>query len=95
MDKLPPAQPLQFTPVSLEEEESDDFSVEMLQQGVFEVVGGLVKILTRKVNMDDYDSFGYFQRVMKEKGVIYSLRKAGAKDGDTVIIGDIEFDFVD
>lgn len=95
LDKLPPAQPLQFTPVSLEEEESDDFSVEMLQQGVFEVAGGLVKILTRKVNMDDYDSFGYFQRVMKEKGVIDSLRKAGAKDGDTVIIGDIEFDFVD
>lgn len=95
LDKLPPAQSLQFTPVSLEEEESDDFSVEMLQQGVFEVVGGLVKILARKVNMDDYDSFGYFQRIMKEKGVIDSLRKAGAKDGDTVIIGDIEFDFVD
>ena len=29
------------------------------------------------------------------KGVIKELRKLGAKDGDVVVIGDVEFDFID
>ncbi len=95
LEKLPPAEPISYQPISLDEEETEDFQIEMLEEDVFEVVGGLVKKLTRKVNMDDYDSFGYFQRVLKEKGVITALRKAGAKDGSTVIVGELEFDFVE
>ena len=92
---LPPLEPMQFEPVSLQKEEEDTFEIVKLDEGVFEVVGGLVTILSRKVNMDDYDSFRYFQRVLKDKGVIKALRNAGAVDGSTVIVGDIEFDFVD
>lgn len=92
---LPPLEPMQFEPVSLQKEEEDTFEIVKLDEGVFEVVGGLVAILSRKVNMDDYDSFRYFQRVLKDKGVIKALRNAGATDGSTVIVGDIEFDFVD
>ena len=92
---LPPLEPMQFEPISLQKEEEDTFEIVKLDEGVFEVVGGLVAILSRKVNMDDYDSFRYFQRVLKDKGVIKALRNAGATDGTTVIVGDIEFDFVD
>ncbi len=92
---LPPLEPIQFAPVSLQKEDEDTFEIIKLDEGVFEVVGGLVNILSRKVNMDDYDSFRYFQRVLKDKGVIKALRNAGAADGSTVIVGDIEFDFVD
>lgn len=95
LEKLPPAQPMEYEAVSLDVEESYDFQIEVLDEDVFEVVGGLVKVLSRKVNMDDYDSFGYFQRVMKERGVITALRHAGARDGSTVIVGELEFDFVD
>lgn len=92
---LPPLEPLQFVPASLDKEESDDFAIEILDNGVFEVVGGLVEMLNRKVNLDDYDSFNYFQRTMRDRGVIAALRNAGATDGSTVIVGEIEFDFVD
>ena len=92
---LPPLEPMQFEPISLQKEEEDTFEIVKLDEDVFEVVGGLVAILSRKVNMDDYDSFRYFQRVLKDKGVIKALRQAGATDGSTVIGGDIEFDFVD
>ncbi len=95
LDKLPPAKPLEFVPVSLDKEEEETYSIEKLEDDVYEVTGGLVEILSRKVNLDDYDSFRYFQRVLKDKGVIADLRKNGAKDGDTVIVGDIEFDFID
>ena len=93
--ELPPIEPLKFEAVSLDVQESDDFEIDVLEEGVFEVVGGLVQILNRKVNLDDYDSFNYFQRTMRERGVIAALRKAVATDGSTVSVGDIEFEFVD
>ena len=95
LSKLPPIEPLQFESVTLDRQESDDFQIEVLDEDVYEVVGGLVAILNRKVNLDDYDSFNYFQRTMRDRGVIAALRKAGATDGSTVIVGDIEFEFVD
>lgn len=95
LETLPPLEPIQFEPITLQKEEEDTYEIVKLDEGVFEVVGGLVTILSRKVNMDDYDSFRYFQRVLNDKGVIKALRNAGATDGSTVIVGDIEFDFVD
>ena len=93
--KLPPLEPLEYVPVRLQKEENDDYAIDMLEEGVYEVTGGLVEMLTRKVNLDDYDSFRYFQRVLRDRGVISELRKHGATDGCTVIVGDIEFEFVD
>ena len=95
LETLPEPKPLEYTPVSLDKEVEETFEIEELEEDVFEVTGGLVEVLSRKVNLDDYDSFRYFQRVLKDKGVIAELRKRGAKDGSTVIVGDIEFDFVD
>jgi GTP-binding protein len=95
LEDLPPVQQLQFEPFSYDEGDDDSFEVVKLDPATYEVIGGLVTILSRKVNIDDIDSFRYFQRVIKEKGVIAELRKAGAGDGDTVIIGEIEFDFID
>jgi len=95
LEQLPPQQPLQFEPFAYENEETNDFAIEKLEEDVYEVVGGLVEMLSRKVNIDDVDSFRYFQRTLKDRGVITALRREGAKDGDTVLIGDIEFDFVD
>lgn len=95
LETLPEPKPLEYTPVSLDKEVEETFEIEELEEDVFEITGGLVEILSRKVNLDDYDSFRYFQRVLKDKGVIAELRKRGAKDGSTVIVGDIEFDFVD
>ena len=95
LETLPPIEPLSYTPAKLQREESDDFQIEILDDGVYEVVGGLVSMLARKVNLDDYDSFRYFQRVLRDRGVIAELRKLGATDGCTVIVGEIEFEFVD
>ncbi len=91
----PKIKPIEFAPYKLQSEENDGFEIVKLDADVYEVVGGLVDMLSRKVDLDDYDSFRYFQRVIKERGVEKELRKAGAHDGSTVIMGEIEFDLVD
>ena len=53
----------------------------------------LLKILSG-VNMDDYESLQYFQRVLHSSGIIDALKEAGVQEGDTVSIYDLEFDYV-
>ena len=47
------------------------------------------------VNPDDYESLQYFERVMRQSGIIDALRKAGVQEGDTVSVYDVEFEFMD
>ena len=65
------------------------------QNGVYVVEAGWLLRVMKSVNFDDYESFQYFQKVLINSGVMQALRDAGAKEGDTVTIGEIEFDFID
>lgn len=49
--------------------------------------------LLGSVNFDDRDSMSYFQRMLRRNGVIDALEQFGVKDGDTVRMFDLEFDF--
>ena len=62
---------------------------------VFVVSGQLCERLMHAVNLENRDSMQYFHRMLRQHGVIDALRKAGAGEGDTVCIGEIEFDFVE
>lgn len=46
------------------------------------------------VNPEDYESLQYFERVLRETGIIKALVAAGVKDGDTVRVLDVEFDYM-
>lgn len=46
------------------------------------------------VDPDDYESLQYFERVMRQTGIIDALRNAGIQEGDTVSVYDVEFDYV-
>ena len=73
-----------------------DLGFEIFLDGdVYVVVGPLVDMLCRNVNLADPDSMAYFQKILREKGVIAKLKEMGINEGDTVSIGDVEFDFVE
>ncbi len=85
---------------ALEVEERDfdkkDFSqIEIFRHddGSFEVTGGRIENLARGVVISDSLSFAYFQNRLKEMGVIDLLKEKGLKNGDIVIIKDIEFEY--
>ena len=46
------------------------------------------------VDVEDYESLQYFQRVLQKSGVIARLEEMGIQEGDTVNILDFEFDYV-
>ena len=50
--------------------------------------------LLMTVNMDDYESLQYFQRMLRQSGIIDALEEKGIEEGDTVSIFDFQFDFV-
>ena len=74
---------------------SGDLGFEIYKDGeAFVVVGALVDMLCRNVSLNDPDSMAYFQKILREKGVISELRKLGIEENATVIVGDVEFEFV-
>lgn len=58
------------------------------------VEGNWIENLVCSTNMADDESFNYFQRMLRKQGVIEALENAGIKEGDTVKMYDLEFDFV-
>ena len=92
MEGLPEAEPMDFVPFEYPKSDPSEFSVERLSDGSFEVTGGLVEMLIRKIVLSDVESNRYFQNILKEKGVIARLKELGAKDGDTIVVGDVEFE---
>jgi GTP-binding protein len=95
LEKLPPAKPIEHEIFEYEKPNYDNFEIVIDEDGAYVVIGDLVNLLSRNVVLDDIDSLAYFQKTLREKGVIKALRKAGAKDGDIVVIGEIEFDYVE
>lgn len=79
----------------LEKKPDQKFTVTRLPNAAFFVDGGLVDYIVQNVTISSQDSFAYFQKLLKDRGVIAELKKKGMKDGDTVIIGDIEFEYIE
>lgn len=59
------------------------------------VEGGAMQRFIDSVNFDDEESLNWFHRTLRDKGIIDALREKGAGEGDTIRIGDMEFDFVE
>ena len=47
------------------------------------------------INFGERESLMFFQKVLRENGVIDALEAKGCGEGDTVSIYDFEFDFVE
>ena len=44
-------------------------------------------------NLDTEKGFNFFQKYLREKGIIAALEEKGVKDGDTVSIYGFDFEF--
>ncbi len=66
----------------------------VIEDEVYYVNAPWLEPILRTVNMDDYSSLQYFQRVLRSSGIIDRLEEMEIPEGATVNILDFEFDFV-
>lgn len=71
-----------------------EFEINIID-GVYEVTGELVDEILRHVVLDDYRSNAYFQKRIKEEGIVDALKEKGIQNGDLVRFGDFELEFED
>ncbi len=93
LKELPPPTRIPADEVLFEEEDNTQFEI-TFEGGAYVVTGGLVDMLCRNVVLNNPESMNYFHRVLKLRGVFKELEKRGCKAGDTVIVGDVEFEYV-
>ena len=48
----------------------------------------------RTIDIEDYSSMQYFQRVLINSGIIAKLEEMGINEGDTVNLQGFEFDYI-
>ena len=64
------------------------------ENNIYIVEGKFLERVMKNVNFDDYESIQYFQRVLDKRGINKQLEKMGIEEGDTVRIGDAEFEYI-
>ncbi|HEX5642237.1 MAG TPA: GTPase ObgE [Thermoleophilia bacterium] len=70
----------------------DSFTVEPVDD-YFVVRGAQMERLFAKADLDNADAVAYLQQVIERVGLNDALRRAGAVPGDTVVVGEAEFEF--
>lgn len=76
-------------------DQANNFEVHRDEDGIYVITGEKVEKLFKMTNLNHDDSILRFARQLKSMGVEEALRKAGAKNGDSVAIDDFTFEFID
>ena len=94
---LPPIMEYEPEPLSQEEllaqVEKEKFTVRV-EDGIYFVEGDWLMRVLGMVDPNDYESMQYFQRVLRDSGIISRLEEMGIREGDTVSILNFEFEYL-
>ncbi len=97
LETLPPIIEYEAQPITREERmaavQRNQFEIKV-EDGIFVVEADWLIQALGMVDMDDYESLQYFQRVLRQSGIIDKLEEMGVEEGDTVSILGYEFDYV-
>jgi len=75
------------------ETDNRPFTVEKVGSNYFVVEGAGVEKMIGYTNIDTEKGFAFFQKYLREKGIIDKLEESGINEGDTVKIYDLEFEY--
>lgn len=92
LSKLPKQEPIKPEEFNLDKRDKTAYEV-VKDSGAYEVKGEFVDELVRGIILDDIESFAYFQRRLKQAGVIDKMISMGLKEGDIVRVGVHEFEY--
>lgn len=96
LQQLPPIKEYEAEEIPVESyiKKDNGFKITQVEDGYFLVEADWFPRVLKGVDVDDYESLQYMQRVLEKSGVFNALREKGIQEGDTVSIYDIEFEYV-
>ncbi|MCI8549341.1 MAG: GTPase ObgE [Lachnospiraceae bacterium] len=93
MDDTPVIFEQEFNPKDLVITDTLPYTVEKLESGIYSVEGPKIEKMLGYTNLDSEKGFEFFQKFLKNNGILSDLEKAGIEEGDTVKIYGLEFDY--
>ena len=78
---------------TLEDDEEEQFKIEIIKPGEYIVTGPAAQRLMGRVNIGDNESYAYMEKMLKKIGITQALKDKGVKEGDTVKILEWEFEW--
>jgi len=69
------------------------FAVEVDEEGVYVVEGPKIEKMLGYTNLDSEKGFAFFQKFLKEGGILEELENAGIQEGDTVRMYGLQFEY--
>ena len=75
--------------------EESDMKIKQIKENEYEVVGALIDELIEKTDFNNDASVQRLLRIVRHHNLDEMMKKKGIKDGDTVIIGPIEFEYIE
>lgn len=73
--------------------DDSEFEITLIGKGEWEITGGKVERLIRTTDPRNLDAVHRMFNIYKAMGVFKALRKAGAQEGDTIVICGDEFEY--
>ncbi len=74
--------------------EEKEIKIKQISDKKYEVVGKLIDELIEKTNFSNDASVQRLLRIVRHHNIDKIMKEKGLKDGDTVVIGPIEFDYI-
>ncbi len=98
-DNLKDLPPIEIFETEYVEEEKvldpKDTVITRLDDTTYTVEGDWIFRLMGRINLEDYESRMYFEKMARKAGIFDMLVEAGVKEGDSVYIYEFAFDFVE
>ncbi len=92
LKSLPKPQPLPIEQTELIKKDTTSIKIEMLEPHVYELSGGYLNNLQRGIVFNDTQSLAYFQMRLQKDGIMDKLKESGMVDGDTLVLGALQYE---
>ena len=63
------------------------------EDGLYDVEGPRIQRMLGYTNLESEKGFNFFQKFLKENGILDELERLGIQEGDTVRLYELEFDY--